>query len=108
MVCDRSDVFASACAIARAFPIFTRRSSASRKSEKKHVTVELLVIGPDSSPLGAVETEVRLDKHSSRNNFFIGRLADGKKTHNVHFSVSPTLLTVFAWPLALWTHRATK
>lgn len=60
MVCDRSDVFASACAIARAFPIFTRRSSASRKAEKKQVTVELLTVGPDSSPLAAVETEVRL------------------------------------------------
>ncbi|XP_075880583.1 putative aminopeptidase NPEPL1 [Nelusetta ayraudi] len=57
MVCERSDVFASACAIARAFPIFTRRSSASRKAEKKHVTVELLIVGPDSSPLGAVEIE---------------------------------------------------
>lgn len=62
MVCDRSDVFASACAIARAFPIFTRRSSASRKAEKKQVTVELLVVGSDSSSLGAVETEVLLDQ----------------------------------------------
>lgn len=67
MVCERSDVFASACAIARAFPIFTRRSSASRKAEKKHVTVELLIVGPDSSPLGAVEIEVHCNKQCAVN-----------------------------------------
>uniref|UniRef100_A0A3Q2DV42 Aminopeptidase like 1 n=1 Tax=Cyprinodon variegatus TaxID=28743 RepID=A0A3Q2DV42_CYPVA len=44
VVCERSDVFASACAIARAFPLFTRRSAASRRTEKKHVTVEFVVV----------------------------------------------------------------
>lgn len=58
MVCERSDVFASACAIARAFPIFSRRSSSLRRAEKKHVTVEFLIVGQDSSPLDAAELEV--------------------------------------------------
>uniref|UniRef100_A0A3Q2SZS1 Aminopeptidase like 1 n=1 Tax=Fundulus heteroclitus TaxID=8078 RepID=A0A3Q2SZS1_FUNHE len=49
VVCERSDVFASACAIARAFPLFTRRSASSRRTEKKHVTVEFVLIGGDSS-----------------------------------------------------------
>ncbi|KAM8867148.1 putative aminopeptidase NPEPL1 isoform 1-T1 [Synchiropus picturatus] len=53
MVCERSEVFASACAIARAFPIFSRRSSSSSRTEKKHVTVEFLIVGQDSSQLDA-------------------------------------------------------
>uniref|UniRef100_A0A7N6C192 Cytosol aminopeptidase domain-containing protein n=1 Tax=Anabas testudineus TaxID=64144 RepID=A0A7N6C192_ANATE len=51
MVCERSDVFASSCAIARAFPIFSRRSSSSRRTEKKHVTVEFVILGQDSMKL---------------------------------------------------------
>uniref|UniRef100_A0A8C2B1Z7 Aminopeptidase like 1 n=1 Tax=Cyprinus carpio TaxID=7962 RepID=A0A8C2B1Z7_CYPCA len=50
MVCERSDVFASACAIARAFPLFTRRSASSRRAEKKHVTVEFVTVGQDNGP----------------------------------------------------------
>ncbi|MEQ2182348.1 putative aminopeptidase npepl1 [Goodea atripinnis] len=44
VVCERSDVFASACAVARAFPLFTRRSASSRRTEKKHVTVEFVAV----------------------------------------------------------------
>uniref|UniRef100_A0A8C1FZY0 Aminopeptidase like 1 n=1 Tax=Cyprinus carpio TaxID=7962 RepID=A0A8C1FZY0_CYPCA len=51
MVCEHSDVFASACAYARAFPLFTRRSASSRRKEKKHVTVEFVTVGQDSGPL---------------------------------------------------------
>lgn len=59
MVCERSDVFASSCAIARAFPIFSRRSSSSRRAEKKHVTVEFVIVGQESTPLDVVELEVQ-------------------------------------------------
>ncbi|XP_077316365.1 putative aminopeptidase NPEPL1 [Lithobates pipiens] len=51
MVCERSEVFASACAIARAFPLFTRRSSASRRADKKCVTVEFVLIGQNNGPM---------------------------------------------------------
>ncbi|KAG2461942.1 PEPL1 aminopeptidase, partial [Polypterus senegalus] len=51
MVCERSEVFASACAIARAFPLFTRRSSASRRADKRVVVVEFIVVGQDNGPL---------------------------------------------------------
>ncbi|KAM9859185.1 putative aminopeptidase NPEPL1 [Aulostomus maculatus] len=57
MVCERSDVFASCCAIARAFPIFSRRSTTSRRAEKKQVTVEFVIVGQDSSPPDAAELE---------------------------------------------------
>lgn len=60
MVCERSDVFASSCAIARAFPIFSRRSSSSRRPEKKHVTVEFVIIGQENSPLDVSELKVLL------------------------------------------------
>lgn len=58
MVCERSDVFASSCAMARAFPIFSRRSASSRRTEKKHVTVEFVIVGQDANPLEAAELEV--------------------------------------------------
>lgn len=58
MVCERPDVFASSCAIARAFSIFSRRSTSSRRSEKKHVTIEFVIIGQESSPLDEAELKV--------------------------------------------------
>ncbi|OCT62470.1 hypothetical protein XELAEV_18043552mg [Xenopus laevis] len=51
MVCEQSDLFASACAIARAFPLFTRRSSASRRADKKKVVVEFLLTGQNNGPM---------------------------------------------------------
>ncbi|XP_029076013.1 syntaxin-16 isoform X4 [Monodon monoceros] len=51
MVCERSDAFASACALARAFPLFTQRSGASRRPEKKTVTVEFFLVGQDNGPV---------------------------------------------------------
>ncbi|XP_038606197.1 probable aminopeptidase NPEPL1 [Tachyglossus aculeatus] len=51
MVCERSEVFASACALARAFPLFTHRSSASRRTEKKTVTVEFFLVGQNNGPV---------------------------------------------------------
>lgn len=51
-------MFASSCAIARAFPIFSRRSSSSRRAEKKTVSVEFLIVGQDNSPLDVAELEV--------------------------------------------------
>ncbi|XP_023597195.1 probable aminopeptidase NPEPL1 [Trichechus manatus latirostris] len=51
MVCERSDVFASACALARAFPLFTHRSGAARRTEKKTVTVEFFLVGQDNGPV---------------------------------------------------------
>ncbi|OXB57620.1 hypothetical protein ASZ78_010582 [Callipepla squamata] len=51
MVCERSEVFASACALARAFPLFTHRSSASRCTEKKTVTVEFFLVGQNNGPI---------------------------------------------------------
>ncbi|TUE53335.1 putative aminopeptidase NPEPL1 [Bagarius yarrelli] len=50
MLCEQSDVFASACAIARAFPLFSRRT-VSCTMETKRVTVEFVVFGQDTSHL---------------------------------------------------------
>ncbi|KAK5912275.1 hypothetical protein CesoFtcFv8_002167 [Champsocephalus esox] len=57
MVCERSDVFASSCAIARAFPIFSRRTTSSRRAEKKHVTVEIMIVGEENSALDVGQLE---------------------------------------------------
>lgn len=59
MVCERSEVFASACALARAFPLFTHRSSASRRAEKKTVTVEFFLVGQNNGPIEVATLKVR-------------------------------------------------
>ncbi|XP_048205620.1 probable aminopeptidase NPEPL1 isoform X2 [Perognathus longimembris pacificus] len=51
MVCEQPDIFASACALARAFPLFTYRSGASRRTEKRTVTVEFFLVGQDNGPV---------------------------------------------------------
>ena len=60
MVCERSEVFASACALARAFPLFTHRSSASRRTEKKTVTVEFFLVGQNNGPIEVATLKVRV------------------------------------------------
>ncbi|XP_049588704.1 probable aminopeptidase NPEPL1 [Syngnathus scovelli] len=57
MVCERSEVFASACAISRSFPIFSRRSASSRRVEKKHVAVEFVIVGQDNTQMDEAELE---------------------------------------------------
>lgn len=51
MVCEQTEVFASACALARAFPLFTHRSGASRRAEKRTVMVEFFLVGQDNGPV---------------------------------------------------------
>ncbi|KAK7814229.1 hypothetical protein U0070_000545 [Myodes glareolus] len=51
MVCEQPEVFASACALARAFPLFTHRSGASRRTEKRTVMVEFFLVGQDNGPV---------------------------------------------------------
>jgi len=46
IVCERSEVFASACAVARAFPLYSRKSGQS--GHKSNITVEFLLVGPGS------------------------------------------------------------
>ncbi|XP_015980383.2 probable aminopeptidase NPEPL1 isoform X2 [Rousettus aegyptiacus] len=50
MVCERQDAFASACALARAFPLFTHRAGASRRTDKT-VMVEFFLVGQDNGPV---------------------------------------------------------
>lgn len=102
-------MFASSCAIARAFPIFSRRSSSSRRAEKKNVTVEFLIVGQDGSPLGVAELDVH---HISSLEFlfciFENLLNASQMKAFLLFSVSPTLLTESAWQLASWTHHVMR
>ncbi|XP_005996253.1 probable aminopeptidase NPEPL1 [Latimeria chalumnae] len=51
VACKREQVFASACAIARAFPLYTRRSDLSDHGEKPAVTVEFTVVGDKNGHL---------------------------------------------------------
>ncbi|XP_018596538.2 probable aminopeptidase NPEPL1 [Scleropages formosus] len=46
VVCEKSSVFASACAVARAFPLFSRKSERSSSREDRRVTVEFFCVEP--------------------------------------------------------------
>ncbi|KAJ7337186.1 putative aminopeptidase npepl1 [Desmophyllum pertusum] len=57
VVCERSDAFASACAIARAFPTFSRKTSKA-KIRSKTVTVEFVLVGNNyDSPITSEDVE---------------------------------------------------
>ncbi len=47
LLCDKTDLIASVSAIARAFPLYTRKSSAG--CSKRDVTVEIVLMGNDTS-----------------------------------------------------------
>uniref|UniRef100_A0A8C5HT60 Cytosol aminopeptidase domain-containing protein n=1 Tax=Gouania willdenowi TaxID=441366 RepID=A0A8C5HT60_GOUWI len=76
MVCERPDVFASSCAIARAFPIFSRRSTSSRRAEKKHVSVEFLIVGQDKTPLDSAFVSFQCLSHAADGVRLAARIVD--------------------------------
>ncbi|CAH3044800.1 unnamed protein product [Porites lobata] len=56
VVCERSEAFASACAIARAFPTYSRKSSWAKLASKT-VTVEFVFVGSNDLPLSREDAE---------------------------------------------------
>ncbi|XP_077982867.1 putative aminopeptidase NPEPL1 [Glandiceps talaboti] len=58
LVCERSDVFASACAVARAFSLFSRKSGSTKSSKARTVTVEFVLVGAGKdNPLTEAEAQ---------------------------------------------------
>lgn len=60
LVCERSDVFASACGVARAYPLYSRKTAACSSSDH-NVTVEVILVGSGDSPLS--EDDIRVSCH---------------------------------------------
>lgn len=50
VVCERHNAFASACAIARAFPLYSRKSSRA-KLRSRTVIVEFVLVGQNNTPI---------------------------------------------------------
>ena len=48
VICERGDVYASACAVARALPLYSAKSQQTQT--KRNITVEFVLVGPDSDP----------------------------------------------------------
>ncbi|XP_050397039.1 probable aminopeptidase NPEPL1 [Patella vulgata] len=53
LVCEREDVYASACAIARSLPLYSAKSTSS--PSKRTVTVEVLLVGDDKGVLSEAD-----------------------------------------------------
>ena len=49
-MCERHNAFASACAIARAFPLYSRKSSRA-KLRSRTVIVEFVLVGQNNTPI---------------------------------------------------------
>lgn len=49
-MCERHNAFASACAIARAFPLYSRKSSRA-KLRSRTVIVEFVLVGENDTPI---------------------------------------------------------
>ncbi|XP_076035523.1 putative aminopeptidase NPEPL1 granny smith protein [Oratosquilla oratoria] len=60
LVCERSDLFASACAIARAYPTYSRKTASGSNTDYK-VTVEVLLVGNGVTPLTSQDEQVLND-----------------------------------------------
>lgn len=48
MVCERGNLLASACAVARAFPLFSRKTRTTPPSQT--VSISFLLVGASSAP----------------------------------------------------------
>ncbi|KAJ8934501.1 hypothetical protein NQ314_013318 [Rhamnusium bicolor] len=57
IVCERSDVYASACAVARAFPLYSKKSSVSNGTEVTNVSVEFVIMsnGRENNHVESIE-----------------------------------------------------
>lgn len=61
LVCERNDVFASACGVARAYPTYSRKTASGASSTEHTVTVEVLLVGKGDAPLTQDDIKVLED-----------------------------------------------
>ena len=58
MVCERTEVLALGCAVARSYPVYSRKTSGSAaKAEIQRVNVGFITVGTDSAPLSDEEVQ---------------------------------------------------
>ncbi|XP_047480806.1 probable aminopeptidase NPEPL1 [Penaeus chinensis] len=73
LVCERSDVFASACGVARAYPLYSRKTAACSSSDH-NVSVEVILVGSGDSPLN--EDDIRILNESVYSVRLAARIVD--------------------------------
>ncbi|XP_033096251.1 probable aminopeptidase NPEPL1 isoform X2 [Anneissia japonica] len=74
IVCERKSVFASGCAVARAFPLYSRKTGAN-KLRKRTVTVEFILVGEGSNQ-SLSEDEMKCLQEASEGIRLTGRIVD--------------------------------
>ncbi|XP_018011329.1 probable aminopeptidase NPEPL1 [Hyalella azteca] len=58
LVCERRDVYASVCAVARAYSLYSRKSSVVNSDRKQTITIEVILAGSDTEELSAQDLVV--------------------------------------------------
>lgn len=58
-MCERNDVYASACGVARAYPTYSRKTASGASSTEHTVTVEVVLVGKGDAPLTQEDIKVR-------------------------------------------------
>jgi len=85
IVCERDDVFASGCAVARSFPTYSRKTREESKAEEaKNINVEFLVVeGGNVVTLDITENEIKLLEESCSAIQLTARIVD-MPTNEMH------------------------
>ncbi|KAG9347819.1 hypothetical protein JZ751_003835 [Albula glossodonta] len=73
VVCEKTSVFASACAIARAFPLFSRISGHNLLDKAYRVTAEFVCVEPNKEPLS---TATLMANMSYATSYCLNRVAE--------------------------------
>lgn len=57
LVCERADLLATACGVARAYPTYSRKT-ASAAPQDYNITVEVILVGKGDAPLNDEDIKV--------------------------------------------------
>jgi len=58
IVCERSDMYASACAVARAYPTYSRKTATGTATTDYTVTVEFILVGSGDLPITHEDVQI--------------------------------------------------
>lgn len=60
LVCEKNDLYASACGVARAYPTYSRKTASGASSSEHTVTVEVILVGKGDTPLTQEDIKVSI------------------------------------------------
>jgi len=56
-VCERENAFASVCAIARSYPMYSMKTNFTKSKTKYEFNIEFILVGEDKTPFSRQDTD---------------------------------------------------